>query len=132
MFLLKIQIKQTSAYLSQMILVICSRYIYIPLGGSRKGVIRQIAASFCAFAFIWQWHGGHTHTLWWFIPNWLGVVVESLAGMVLALPSVRRLEVGIISFCTPCKQYESGEKQLVMAIAQNKIYLQCKILKGAV
>lgn len=68
------------------------RYIYIPMGGSRKGFIRQVAGSFLAFAFIWQWHGSHVNTLWWFIPNWLGVVVESIAGIVLAQPSVRRFE----------------------------------------
>ena len=71
------------------------RYIYIPLGGSRQGIIRQMLASFCSFAFIWQWHGGHLQTLWWFIPNWFGVVVESIAGIVLAQPSVKRLEVGV-------------------------------------
>lgn len=68
------------------------RYIYIPLGGSRTGVFRQIVASFSAFAFIWLWHGAHAHTVWWFIPNWIGVVVESMAGIVLKLPSVRRWE----------------------------------------
>lgn len=68
------------------------RYIYIPLGGSRSGVFRQIVASFFAFAFIWLWHGAHVHTIWWFIPNWIGVVVESMAGIVLKLPSVTQLE----------------------------------------
>lgn len=63
------------------------------MGGSRKGVIRQLTGSFLSFAFIWQWHGGHLYALWWFIPNWLGVVVESAAGKVLAQPSVRRMEV---------------------------------------
>ena len=65
------------------------------MGGSRKGVIRQLTGSFLSFAFIWQWHGGHLYALWWFIPNWLGVVVESAAGKVLAHPSVRRMEVGV-------------------------------------
>ena len=67
----------------------------MPMGGSRKGVIRQIAGSFLAFAFVWLWHGGHVQMLWWFIPNWLGVVVESTAGIVLMLSSVKRLEVGL-------------------------------------
>jgi len=34
--------------------------------------------------------------MWWCIPNWLGVVVESLAGIVLLLPSVKRLEVSFL------------------------------------
>ena len=78
--------------------VVCGRYIYIPLGGSRSGVFRQIVASFFAFAFIWLWHGAHVHAIWWFIPNWIGVVVESMAGIVLKLPSVTQLEVGIFAF----------------------------------
>lgn len=78
--------------------MVCCRYIYIPLGGSRTGVFRQIVASFSAFAFIWLWHGAHAHTVWWFIPNWIGVVVESMAGILLKLPSVRRWEVGIFAF----------------------------------
>lgn len=69
----------------------------MPVGGSRKGFTRQIAGSFLAFAFIWLWHGGHVHAIWWCIPNWLGVVVESVAGIVLLLPSVKRLEVGFLS-----------------------------------
>ena len=68
----------------------------MPMGGSRKGVIRQIAGSFLTFAFIWLWHGGLVHNLWWFIPNWLGVVVESMAGIVLMLPSVKQLEVSFV------------------------------------
>ena len=68
----------------------------MPMGGSREGFARQIAGSFLTFAFIWLWHGGNMHIMWWCIPNWLGVVVESLAGIVLLLPSVKRLEVGFL------------------------------------
>lgn len=68
------------------------RYIYIPMGGSHKGIVRQLFASICTFAFIWQWHGGDVVTLWWFIPNWMGVVTESMASIVLAKPFVKGLE----------------------------------------
>ena len=68
----------------------------MPMGGSRKGFARQIAGSFLTFAFIWLWHGSNMHILLWCIPNWLGVVVESLAGIVLLLPTVKRLEVGFL------------------------------------
>ncbi|XP_020603569.1 protein-cysteine N-palmitoyltransferase HHAT-like [Orbicella faveolata] len=80
------------------------RYIYVPVGGSRKGFARQIAGSFLAFAFIWLWHGSNMHTMWWCIPNWLGVVVESLADIVLLLPSVKRLE-----FYQPYKPFSKEE-----------------------
>ena len=72
------------------------RYIYVPVGGSRRGFARQIAGSFLAFAFIWLWHGSNMHIMWWCIPNWLGVVVESLAGTVLLFPPVKRLEVSLV------------------------------------
>ncbi|KAJ7365379.1 hypothetical protein OS493_005486 [Desmophyllum pertusum] len=67
------------------------RYIYVPMGGSRRGVIRQIAARFLLLPLYGYWHGGHVYALWWFIPNWLGVVVESVAGIVLMFPSVKQL-----------------------------------------
>ena len=71
-----------------------SRYIYVPLGGSRHGLLWQLVGSFLAFCFVWGWHGGHSPSLWWFIPNWLGIVVESVSGRVLQMPAVRDLEVG--------------------------------------
>ena len=70
-----------------MLFLINCRYIYFPVGGSRHGIVRQIAGSFIAFTFVWIWHGGYMSTLWWFIPNWLGVVMESLAETSL-LPAV--------------------------------------------
>lgn len=69
------------------------RYIYIPMGGSRRGIFRQLLASMCAFGFIWQWHGGHVNMLlWWFIPNWLGVVAESLANVIATKTVVKQWE----------------------------------------
>ncbi|KAK2568690.1 Protein-cysteine N-palmitoyltransferase HHAT [Acropora cervicornis] len=69
------------------------RYIYIPMGGSRRGIFRQLLASMCAFGFIWQWHGGHVNMLlWWFIPNWLGVVAESWANVIATNTVVRQWE----------------------------------------
>ena len=64
------------------------------MGGSRRGIFRQLLASMCAFGFIWQWHGGHVNMLlWWFIPNWLGVVTESLANVIATNTVVRQWEV---------------------------------------
>jgi hypothetical protein len=68
----------------------------VPLGGSRRGVFRQVLASFLAFGFVWAWHGGNRDTLWWFIPNWLGVAVEGLAASLVMLPLVKNVEVCII------------------------------------
>lgn len=66
----------------------------MPMGGSRRGVIRQLLGSFLAFMFVWAWHGGHRDTLWWFIPNWLGVAIEGIAPSIVMLPLVKKIEVG--------------------------------------
>ncbi|XP_031557800.1 protein-cysteine N-palmitoyltransferase HHAT-like [Actinia tenebrosa] len=68
------------------------RYIYVPMGGSRKGVFRQLLGSFLAFGFVWAWHGGNPDTLWWFMPNWLGVAVEGFAENIAMSPLVMRVE----------------------------------------
>ncbi|XP_078350071.1 protein-cysteine N-palmitoyltransferase HHAT-like [Oculina patagonica] len=99
------------------------RYIYVPLGGSRKGVIRQMTGSFLAFAFIWLWHGGHVHTMWWFIPNWLGVVVESVAGIVLMLPSVKRLEDKLSPAASRRVRAIFGVVTLTCLILSNLVFL---------
>lgn len=100
-----------------------TRYIYIPMGGSRKGVIRQLTGSFLSFAFIWQWHGGHLYALWWFIPNWLGVVVESAAGKVLAHPSVRRMEEKLSPAASRRIRAIFGIVSLTCLILSNLVFL---------
>jgi len=51
------------------------------MGGSRRGILRQAFGSFLAFAFVWAWHGGSYDTIFWFVPNWLGVAVEGWAAV---------------------------------------------------
>ena len=70
-----------------------SRYIYFPLGGSRRGVRMQLVASFSTFCFIWSWHGGYKSQLWWFIPNWVGIVAETIGGRMLQIPAIKNKEV---------------------------------------
>eukprot|EP00058_Branchiostoma_floridae_P011123 XP_002596611.1 hypothetical protein BRAFLDRAFT_78493 [Branchiostoma floridae] len=54
------------------------RYVYIPLGGSRKGLMWQLLGSAACFAFVCFWHGGHDNIIMWSVFNWAGIVVESL------------------------------------------------------
>ncbi|RUS72551.1 hypothetical protein EGW08_019688 [Elysia chlorotica] len=57
-------------------------YVYVPLGGSRYGVVRQLAASGFVFLFIFVWHGG-THNLFiWCLGNYLVGSLESVASIL--------------------------------------------------
>ncbi|GFN82288.1 protein-cysteine n-palmitoyltransferase hhat [Plakobranchus ocellatus] len=78
-------------------------YIYVPLGGSRHGLIRQLAASGVAFLFLYVWHGGTLDLFIWCFGNYLvcsieqiGVAVErSLLGqrLVSAVGPVMQLRI---------------------------------------
>ena len=67
------------------------RYIYIPLGGSRFGLFRQILASFCSFAFVGFWHGGTEKYIAWALTNWAGIAAEAFASRVMMLAVSRRV-----------------------------------------
>ena len=67
------------------------RYIYIPLGGSRLGIMRQILASFSSFAFVGFWHGGTEKYIAWAVTNWLGISMEALASRVMKLDISRKM-----------------------------------------
>ncbi|XP_035826278.1 uncharacterized protein LOC101854417 isoform X2 [Aplysia californica] len=54
------------------------RYIFIPLGGSHSGFLRQAFASGLVFAFIYFWHGASTALLIWCLGNYAVGLVESL------------------------------------------------------
>ena len=52
-------------------------YIYIPLGGSRHGVVRRLANAAFAFAVCGLWHGPAWHFVAWGVYHGLGLVVSS-------------------------------------------------------
>ena len=52
--------------------------IYIPVGGSMKGFVRQTSASCLCFTFVGFWHGADKSFMVWALTNWLGIVIESL------------------------------------------------------
>ncbi|XP_078599437.1 protein-cysteine N-palmitoyltransferase HHAT-like isoform X1 [Branchiostoma floridae x Branchiostoma japonicum] len=80
------------------------RYIYIPLGGSHKGTVRQLLASAACFGMVCYWHGGQYYLITWALLNWAGIVVESIGAIVaktamvqhytsqLSSPNQRRLK----------------------------------------
>ena len=49
-------------------------YVYIPLGGSQNGLLRQIAATLCVFLLSGLWHGANETFVVWGLLHGLGVV----------------------------------------------------------
>ncbi|XP_072018226.1 protein-cysteine N-palmitoyltransferase HHAT-like [Amphiura filiformis] len=58
--------------------------IYIPLGGSRRGLLMQLLSSLVCFWFVYYWHGSDTHLLYWSWFNWVGVTLEQLIQLTIA------------------------------------------------
>ncbi|KAL5007983.1 hypothetical protein ScPMuIL_013564 [Solemya velum] len=54
------------------------RYIYIPLGGSRSGLLRQTLGSFCCFTYIFYWHGAAYNIFIWSLLNFIGITLENV------------------------------------------------------
>lgn len=54
-------------------------YLYIPLGGSRKGTVRKECNRMVVFAVSGLWHGASLSFLFWGLLNGMGQVVEDLA-----------------------------------------------------
>ncbi|XP_043551680.1 protein-cysteine N-palmitoyltransferase HHAT isoform X3 [Chiloscyllium plagiosum] len=67
------------------------RYIYIPLGGSRHGILRIMFSSAVAFSFVCYWHGGHSFMLNWAALNWAGVMLESILKMICSISPVQEI-----------------------------------------
>ena len=56
--------------------------IYVPLGGSRAGIVQQMLSSLCCFAFVAHWHTGGA-TMWlWAAFNYVGIAVEKCVGLL--------------------------------------------------
>ncbi|XP_048047278.1 protein-cysteine N-palmitoyltransferase HHAT isoform X2 [Megalobrama amblycephala] len=60
------------------------RYIYVPLGGSRHGVLWKIVSTALAFGFVCFWHGCHDYLLYWALLNWIGVLVENVLALLFS------------------------------------------------
>ncbi|MGN0658535.1 MAG: MBOAT family O-acyltransferase [Emergencia sp.] len=53
-------------------------YVYIPLGGNRKGAARQIINIFIVWALTGLWHGASWNFLWWGVYFALLLIAEKL------------------------------------------------------
>lgn len=52
-------------------------YVYIPLGGSRRGPLRRVANGLVAFAICGLWHGAAFHFLVWGVYHGAGLAVST-------------------------------------------------------
>lgn len=68
--------------------------MYIPAGGSRRGLLGTLLSTALTFAFVSFWHGGHEDLWCWAALNWLGVTVE---GAVRRLAETPRVRDGLVS-----------------------------------
>ncbi|XP_022088604.1 protein-cysteine N-palmitoyltransferase HHAT-like isoform X2 [Acanthaster planci] len=59
--------------------IMFTKYIYIPLGGSKHGPLRQSFSVLMCFLFVAFWHGGGQMYFTWGLLNWIGVQVEAAA-----------------------------------------------------
>ncbi len=66
------------------------RYVYIPLGGSRRGELRTAANLLCVWLLTALWHGLTPNFLIWGGVLWLCIVAERQLGRI---PAVKRLKV---------------------------------------
>ena len=93
-------LKRAIACLEMYSLLLCthvSRYIYVPLGGSRHGLLYQMLSTGLAFGFVCLWHGGHDYLRYWALMNWAGVVVENTLKSVFASSYIHSIVVSLDS-----------------------------------
>ena len=53
-------------------------YVYVPMGGNRKGILRQILVSLLVFALSGLWHGANWTFLVWGLLHGAALVIETL------------------------------------------------------
>ncbi|KAG8504415.1 Protein-cysteine N-palmitoyltransferase HHAT [Galemys pyrenaicus] len=89
------------------------RYVYVPAGGSRRGLLGTLLSTALTFAFVSFWHGGHDYLWCWAALNWLGVAMESGVRRLLDTPGARDSVVSSAAgagHCTPGRG-EGGVKR---------------------
>ncbi len=79
----------------------CSRYIYVPLGGSRHGRLHKMLSTGLAFGFVCLWHGGHDYLQYWALMNWAGVLVENGLKSLFASSCIHSIVVSLKSQHSP-------------------------------
>ena len=65
------------------------RYIFIPFGGSRAGLSRQILGSVLCFAYIFYWHGAEYYLFLWCVVNFVETGLEQVGAWLENTDTVR-------------------------------------------
>lgn len=77
-----------------------TRYIYIPLGGSRKGKLRTYLNIMIVFAISGIWHGANWTFILWGVLNGIANILEKILGKwTQKLPKILRM-TGTFLLCT--------------------------------
>ncbi|XP_038151592.1 protein-cysteine N-palmitoyltransferase HHAT [Cyprinodon tularosa] len=76
------------------------RYIYVPLGGSRHGLLYKVLSTGLAFGFVCFWHGGLDYLRYWALMNCAGVLVENGIKYLFASPCLRSIVEQNLSLAT--------------------------------
>lgn len=99
------------------------RYIYIPMGGSQHGMLRQIIASFMSFAFVGYWHGGTERYLVWAFTNWVGISLEAFTSRLLKLQKAQEItaRIGPKMYRRICAMF--GSVTVICLILSNMVFL---------
>ena len=73
------------------------RYIFIPVGGSQHGLVRQITGSILCFAYIFYWHGAEVYLLCWCVVNFAESCLENVGKWLECNSEVKRLIIDRLS-----------------------------------
>lgn len=76
-------------------------YVYIPLGGSKKGILRTIFNLFVVWVLTSFWHGGSINFLIWGLSLWLLIVLERIFDKKGYLSKSRVLSHAYVLFVIP-------------------------------
>ena len=110
-------------YFDKGLYVFLRRYIYIPMGGSRCGIHRQILASFCSFAFVGFWHGGTEKYIAWALTNWLGITVEAVAYNIMKAECMQNFKAKISPQMYRRISAAFASANVILLILSNMIFL---------
>ena len=120
------KIKYSMQYI-QRYTFIC-RYIYVPCGGSRAGLHRQIIASLICFMYIFYWHGAEFYILMWIVLNYIGVSLEKVGSVLCSIPIVKYLEVNIFYITVESRYLELGYLKFCKTRRVYRLYLNQKYI----
>lgn len=102
-----------------------TQYLYIPLGGNRKGKLRANINTIIVFACSGLWHGASwTFVLWGLIHGCFMVITKSFKGIFDKIPKMinRIITLSFVNLAWVLFRSSSWDtfKQMIQAIFQNK------------